>query len=163
MTLTVGSGPLAGRAQDRRNFTLQGPEHSLILEDYPQRLRAVIAGRVVLDSTRASILHETGHQIVPYVPVEDIDAALLRRSRTTTYCPFKGDAWYWSLRIDERVVEDALWAYEAPLDSAPWLAGLAALKWDVADEWFVEDEVAFGLENLAVPPAFETRSGTRAT
>ncbi len=40
--------------------------------------------------------------------------------------------------------EDAIWAYEKPLESAKWLAGLAALKWDLAEEWYVEDEVAFG-------------------
>ena len=144
MTLTVGSGPLAGGTPENSNFTMDGPKHRLILEDYPQRLRAVVGGRVVLDSTRVSILHETGHQIVPYVPIEDFDDAVLERSGTTTHCPFKGDASYWSLRIGERVVEDAVWAYETPLESAPWLAGLAALKWDVAEEWFVEDEVAFG-------------------
>ena len=144
MTLTVGSGPLSGRQQAKTNFRVDGPEHQLLFEDYPQRLRAVVGGRVVLDSTRASILHETGYQIVPYVPIDDLDAALLERSATSTHCPYKGDASYWSLRIGEQVVEDAVWAYEAPLESAQWLAGFAALKWDVAEEWFIEDEVAFG-------------------
>jgi uncharacterized protein (DUF427 family) len=144
MTLTVGSGPLAGRPQDKTNFTLDGPKHRLVLEPYPQRLRAVVAGRVVLDSAQAAILHETGHQIVPYAPIEDFDATVLERSDTRTHCPFKGDASYWSIRIGERVFEDAIWAYEKPLESAKWLAGLAALKWDLAEAWYVEDEVAFG-------------------
>ncbi|HWC27317.1 MAG TPA: DUF427 domain-containing protein [Solirubrobacteraceae bacterium] len=144
MTLTVGSGPLAGRPEGRRNFAIDAPAHRLLLEDYPHRLRAVVGGRVVLDSTRASVLHETGHQIVPYVPLEDFDRAVLRRSDTVTHCPFKGDASYWSLRVGGHELDDAVWAYEQPLASAAWLAGLAALRWDKADAWFVEDEVAFG-------------------
>ncbi len=113
MTLTVGSGSLAGRPQHQTNFTLDGPKHRLVLEPYPQRLRAVVAGRVVLDSARAAILHETGHQIVPYAPIEDFDATVLERSDTMTHCPFKGDASYWSIRIGEWLVEDAIWAYSA--------------------------------------------------
>ena len=143
MTITVGTGPLSRRAKGQANFTIDSPAHSLLLEDYPHRLRAVVAGRVVLDSLRARILHETGHQIVPYVPLEDFDEEVMRRGDTTTHCPFKGDASYWSVVVGERVVEDAVWAYEQPLDSAPWLAGLAALRWNLA-EWYVEDELAFG-------------------
>jgi uncharacterized protein (DUF427 family) len=144
MTITVGGAPLAGRPQGRTNFTLDSPEHRLLLEPYPHRLRAVVEDRVVLDSTSAAILHETGHQVVPYVPLEDFDQTLLERSDTTTHCPFKGDASYWSLRAGDRVVEDAVWAYEDPLESAAWLAGLASLRWGLADSWYIEDEVAFG-------------------
>lgn len=144
MTLTVGHAPLAAQPRGRTNFTLEAPEHRMVLEDYPHRLRAVVGDRVVLDSTRAQVLHETNHQIVPYVPLEDFDAATLRRSETTTHCPFKGEASYWSLDVGEHVVADAVWAYEEPIDAARWLAGLAALKWDLADTWYVEDEVAFG-------------------
>lgn len=144
MTLTVGPGPLADRATRSRNFTIEAPEHRLLLEDYAYRLRALVDGRVVLDSLRARILHETGHQIVPYVPLEDLDAELLERSEKRTHCPFKGDATYWSLRVGDRLVEDAVWAYEEPMPEAGWLAGLAALGWDRPDAWYVEDQVAFG-------------------
>lgn len=144
MTITVGGGPLARRPGGRTNFTIDAPEHKLLLEDYPHRLRALVADRIVLDSTRAALLHETGHMIVPYVPLEDFDAAVLRRSDSTTHCPFKGDASYWSLDLGDRVIDDAVWAYESPLPDAHWLAGLASLKWDLADSWHVEDDVAFG-------------------
>lgn len=144
MTLTVGSGPLARRPPDRRNFEIDAPAHRLLMEDYPHRLRAVVGGRLVLDSSRASVLHETGHQIVPYAPLEDFDESLLRRSETVTHCPFKGDASYWSLRVDGKGFDDAIWGYEQPVASAGWLAGLGALRWDAAETWFVEDEVAFG-------------------
>ena len=138
------AGPLSGASGGRRNFSLESPAHSLLLDDYPLRLRAVVAGRVVLDSTRASVLHETRHHIVPYVPLEDFDAELLPRSSTRTHCPYKGDASYWSVRVGDREIEDAVWAYEDPLEAASWLKGLAALRWDAADAWYVEGDRVLG-------------------
>jgi uncharacterized protein (DUF427 family) len=65
---------------------------------------------------------------------------VLSRTGTRTHCPFKGDASYWSATVGDRVVEDALWAYEEPLPDAPWLRGFGAFYWDRVDEWHVEDE-----------------------
>lgn len=143
MTLTVGHGPLAARPPAAANFKIEAPEHRLLLEDYPYRLRAVVAGEVVLDSRGAKILHETGHQIVPYVPLEDFAGALVRSDKRT-HCPFKGEASYWSIQVDGHVVADAVWAYEDPLPEAAWLRGLGSLGWDRADAWYVEEQVAFG-------------------
>jgi uncharacterized protein (DUF427 family) len=145
MSLTLGTGPLAGRPGGAFNFELDdAPRHRIFFEGFPRRLRAVVDGRVVLDSVRGRLLHETGLPAVPYVPLEDLDQTLLERSATTTHCPFKGDASYWSLRVGDRVVEDAVWAYEAPLPGAGWLAGHAALYWRKADAWYVEDGRVLG-------------------
>lgn len=144
MSLTKGTGPLAAKPQGEFNFAWNAPAHRIFFEAYPRRLRAVVGGRVVLDTTRAHLLHETGILPVPYVPIEDLDQSLLARTATSTHCPFKGDASYWSLRVGDQVLEDAVWGYEAPLEPAPWLKGYAALYWEKADEWFVEEERVFG-------------------
>ena len=140
----MGGGPLAGRTAAGTNYTLDAPKHRIWFEPYPRRLRAVVGDRVVLDTERAHLLHETGILPVAYAPLEDFDAALLERTQTSTHCPFKGDASYWTVRAGERVLEDAVWGYEQPLDRAPWLTGFAALYPDRADAWFVEDERVFG-------------------
>ena len=144
MSLTLGSGPLAGRPNGSINYAIESPAHRILLQDHPLRLRAMIGDRVVLDSTRVKLLHETGQSIRPYAPLEDFDSSALERTGTRTHCPFKGDASYWSVRVGGRVVEDAIWAYEDPLPAAPWLSGLAALDWAKADAWFVEGDRAFG-------------------
>jgi uncharacterized protein (DUF427 family) len=144
MSLTIGSGPLAGHPRGETNYSLDAPKHRIWFEPYPRRLRAVVGDRVVLDTERAHLLHETGILPVPYAPLEDFDTALLERTRRSTHCPFKGDASYWTLRVGDRVVEDAVWAYEQPLGAAPWLAGFAALYWRKADEWYVEDGRVLG-------------------
>jgi uncharacterized protein (DUF427 family) len=145
MSLSLGTGPLAGEPAGAFNFDLsEAPAHRIFFADYPRRLRAVIGDRVVLDTTRAKLLYETGIPPVPYVPLEDLDQALLERTDRSTHCPFKGDASYWTVRAGDRVEENAVWAYEDPLSDAGWLAGYAALYWRKADGWFVEEDPVVG-------------------
>jgi len=144
MSLTLGTGPLAGHPAGAFNFSLdEAPKHRIFFEDYPRRLRALITDRVVIDTMRAKLLHETGIPAVPYVPLADVDPALLVRTDRSTHCPFKGDASYWSLRVGDRTLENVVWGYEEPMDGAGWLKGYVALHWDRADAWFVEDERVF--------------------
>jgi uncharacterized protein (DUF427 family) len=139
MSLTQGSGPLGG-APAQRNYTIDAPAHRILFEPDPRRLRAFVGDTVVLDTVGAHLLHETGIRPVVYVPLADIDETLLERTATTSHCPFKGDASYWSLRVGDELREDAVWGYEEPLADAPWLRGFAALYWDRVDRWLVEDE-----------------------
>jgi uncharacterized protein (DUF427 family) len=144
MSLSLGTGPLAGKPGGDFNFSLsEAPAHRIFFADFPRRLRAVIGDHVVLDTTRAKLLYETGIHPVPYAPLEDFDAAVLERTDHGSHCPFKGDASYWTVRDGDRVEENAVWAYENPLPQASWLAGHAALYWDKVDTWFVEEEPVF--------------------
>src|SRR4051812_26090136 len=115
MTLSIGTGPLAGAPGGAFNFSFDdAPKHRIFYADYPRRLRAVIGGRVLFDTERAKLLYETGIAPVPYIPLEDFDAGLLERTGHSTHCPFKGDASYWTIHAGDRVEENAVWAYEAP-------------------------------------------------
>jgi uncharacterized protein (DUF427 family) len=144
MSLTLGTGPLAGSPGGAFNFAFDGaPKHRIFFADHPVRIRAVVAGRTILDTTRAKLLHESNIPPVTYVPLEDLDASLLSRTDSSTHCPFKGDASYWNVRVGDRAVEDAVWTYEQPIESAAWLAGYACLYWEKADAWFCEDERLF--------------------
>ena len=141
MSLTLGSGPLAGTPGGAFNFSLDGaPRHRIFFESFPRRLRGVIDGHVVVDTVGARLLHETAIPPVAYVPLQDVDASVLARTDRSTHCPFKGDASYWTVTVGDRVVPDALWAYEEPQPDAPWLRGFGAFYWDRVDEWYVEDE-----------------------
>jgi uncharacterized protein (DUF427 family) len=141
MSLTLGSGPLAGTPGGAFNFSLDGaPRHRIYFEPYPRRLRGVVGDHVVVDTLGARLLHETAIPPVAYVPLEDVDASVLARTDTRTHCPFKGDASYWSVTVGERIVPDALWAYEDPLSDSTWLRGFGAFYWDRLDAWYVEDE-----------------------
>ncbi len=139
MSLTMGRGPLAPEPA-RQNFAIDGPAHRIHFEPFEHRVRAELDGRVVLDTTRGALLHETAIKPVLYAPLEDYDPALLTRTDRSTHCPFKGDASYWNVGA----APNTLWAYERPLERAPWLAGYGALYFDRMDRWLDEDEEVVG-------------------
>lgn len=140
MTLTLSSGPLSGKAPDEVNYRLEGPDHRLLFEEFPRRVRAVLNGVIVLDSRRGKLLHETGHLPQLYVPQGDVRTELLERTDHHTHCPFKGDASYWSVGTGDRTAENAVWSYAEPFESAGWLRGYMAFYWDSMDAWFDEEE-----------------------
>jgi uncharacterized protein (DUF427 family) len=144
MSLTMGRGPLAHHRPGEVNYDLDGPKHLLFLHDFPRRVRAFVGDRAVLDSRRGRLLHESGMLPVLYVPEDDLDLEVLHASDTSTHCPFKGDASYWHVRVGDREVPDAVWAYPDPLPAARWLAGLRSLTWGAAERWYDEAEEVHG-------------------
>jgi uncharacterized protein (DUF427 family) len=143
MTLTLGHGPLSGDPPES-NYAIDGPQHRLLFQDFPRRIRARLGGETVLDTRRAKLLHETGLRPQLYVPEADVCSDLLAATDHTTHCPFKGDARYWTVHADGKAAENAVWSYPEPLDSAPWLRGHVALYWDRMDAWLDEDEEIVG-------------------
>src|SRR5215208_912816 len=144
MTLTIGTGPFGDQGEKTFNFEVRAPrDHVLFFEDSPRRVRVMFGGETVADSRRVKLMHEKGLLPVYYFPEEDVRMDLLEESNDTTYCPFKGDASYWSVQVGDTVAENAVWHYPEPIDSAPPLAGYLAFYWRMMDAWFEEDEEVF--------------------
>ena len=93
---------------------LPGPEHPITIAPNRKRVRVVLNGRVVADSTRALTLREASLRPVHYIPRADADMRYFVRSAHATHCPYKGDAAYYSLSVDGRTAENAAWTYETP-------------------------------------------------
>jgi len=144
MTLTVGTAPFSKEPAGQFNVEVDRSTATLLWDPVPHRVRALFAKETVVDSEGAVLLHETGRLPVYYFPQDDFRAELLQPSDKSTHCPHKGDARYWHVQVGERRAPDAVWAYPEPIERASFLAGYAALDWDSFDEWFVEDEQAFG-------------------
>lgn len=83
--------------------------HRIEIESSPARARILAGGEVIAETERALLLHETGHAVRAYIPREDVRAAV-EPSQRTSFCPFKGDASYWTVGG----VQDAAWSYEEP-------------------------------------------------
>jgi uncharacterized protein (DUF427 family) len=143
MSLTIGTGPFGQQPGGVVNAEPSGGRF-LFFEDSPRRVRATFGGETVVDSRGAKLLHEGTHLPAYYFPEEDVRMDLLEPTDHSTHCPYKGDASYWSLRLDGRTVENAAWTYREPLEGAPPLSGYVAFYWDKLDEWFEEDEQVFG-------------------
>jgi uncharacterized protein (DUF427 family) len=144
MTLTRLPGPLAGKADQLANYRLDGPAHQLLMHPFPRRVRAEFAGETVLDTRDGVLLHETGLLPQLYVPEADLRADLTEKSELHTYCPFKGEASYYSVRVGDKLERDAVWYYPKPIETAPWLKGYVALYWTRMDRWLDEDDEVLG-------------------
>jgi uncharacterized protein (DUF427 family) len=83
----------------------------------PKRVIVRLGGAVITDSTRALVMGAPGSPDVQYIPREDVDMSRLERTAHATYCPYKGDASYWSIRNGPRLVENAVWSYESPYEA----------------------------------------------
>jgi uncharacterized protein (DUF427 family) len=146
MSLTLGSiAPLGRPTGGRLNIEVPAsPAHLLYLHAVPARIRGVVDGVTVADTTAAQMLHET--RLLPrwYLPVADVRTDLLEPSDTKTHCPFKGDARYWDLRVGDNVIRDAFWEYPDPLAGALDLTGLLSPYLDRWGTWLEEDEELFG-------------------
>lgn len=75
------------------------------------------------ESGQALVLTEASYPPVYYLPPEHVDFAALERSSHRTRCPYKGEASYYSIRVEDRVAADAVWCYEHPLDAVSGIAG----------------------------------------
>jgi uncharacterized protein (DUF427 family) len=144
MTLTLAGGPLASQPPKTVNYRIDGPAHRLFWHEFPRRVRARFAGQTVLDSRNAKLLHESNLLPQLYVPRVDVREDLLEASSHQTHCPFKGDASYQSVRVGDRLAENAVWSYPTPREDAAWLADHVSVYWGSMDAWFDEDEEVFG-------------------
>ena len=114
--------------------------HRLTWEPEARRVRVEFNGETVVDTERAHVLREGKLPPVYYVPLEDVRSELLEKTDHSTTCPFKGDASYWSIVAGDKRAENALWAYEAPIENAPFLKGYGAFYVDRVDEFVVDGE-----------------------
>ena len=110
------------------------PDYRIDLDPSEQRIRVTFEGEVVADSERALVVRETRHAEVLYFPRDDVRFDHLERSEHETFCPFKGDASYWSLRVGDRLEENAVWSYEDPFDQVAGLKDFVAFYADRV-EW----------------------------
>jgi len=77
------------------------------------RVRVTVKGEVIADTRDALALKEGDYPVVYYVPRKDVKMDRLERTELGTYCPFKGQASYFSVKGGP---ENAVWTYENPYD-----------------------------------------------
>lgn len=92
----------------------RNPYHRVDCVRTSRRLRVVVDGVVLVDTTETVGVYETALEPKLYVRLDQVRRDLLIPSPTTTYCPYKGTASYWSV-VGDAAVEDVAWSYEDPL------------------------------------------------
>lgn len=115
----------------------RSPYHRVDCLRTDRRLRVRVGGEVLVDTTRTVVLYETGIDPRLYVDPGLVRTDLLVRSRTTTYCPYKGTATYWSAAVGDTLVDDLAWSYEDPFPESLPVKGMLsfyAARADVLQE-----------------------------
>ena len=84
------------------------------LELSPKNIEIICAGIKIADSSRAFRVLETSHPPVYYIPLSDVKRSVLELAEGTSYCEWKGEARYYSLRIGGHFVPEAAWYYPEP-------------------------------------------------
>jgi uncharacterized protein (DUF427 family) len=97
------------------------PGYRVDLEPEPERVRVRLGGEVLADSNSALLVKETKHEPVLYLPRDDVRLDLFEPTEHTTFCPFKGEASYWTLRLETRIEENVVWSYEDPFEEVSGL------------------------------------------
>ena len=93
---------------------IPGPDDPITIAPAPGRVVVRLGGKVIADTKRALNLREASYPGVKYIPRQDVDMSLLERTDHATYCPYKGDASYFSLPIGGERSRNAVWSYEQP-------------------------------------------------
>lgn len=96
---------------------IPGPDHPITIEPSTVRVKVTAGDQIIADTANALVLREANYPAVLYIPREDANLALLSRTDHMTYCPYKGDASYFSLPAGVDKAENAIWTYEAPYDA----------------------------------------------
>lgn len=111
-----------------------GPDHPITVERNASRVVVTVAGTKIADTQDALVLREANYPAVQYVPRKDVDMSVLSRTDHATYCPYKGDAAYFSVNAGDVSLPNSVWTYEQPYEA-------------VSD---IKDHVAFYTDRIEV-------------
>ncbi|MBJ9989273.1 MULTISPECIES: DUF427 domain-containing protein [Paenibacillus] len=120
-----------------------GTVKNIKIDVNPRRVHVKFGGETIADSKRVLTLHERGHLPVYYFPLEDVRTDLLVPTEHSTYCPLKGEASYWTIQVNGRISENAVWGYPNAIAPSEAIQGYVSFYWDKVDGWYEEEEEIF--------------------
>src|SRR5215469_12999877 len=108
--------------------------HPITIRPTAGRVTVRIGGVKVAETASALSLAESSYPVVQYIPIEDVDQSLLSRTATESYCPFKGEASYYTVTTPDGSAEaDIIWTYDQPYEAVKEIAGHVAFYANRAD------------------------------
>jgi uncharacterized protein (DUF427 family) len=101
-------------------------DHPITIEASKARVRVTFNGKTLAESARPLLLREHNHAPVYYLPRADVRMDLLKPTAHHTICPYKGEASYWSIEVDGKSADNAVWSYEQPIGEVSEIASYLA-------------------------------------
>ena len=106
-----------------KTMKLPGPDHAITVELSHSRVVVCVAKIEIANSGNALLLREASYPPVLYIPRKDADMSRLERSQHSTYCPYKGDCFYYSIPLGGPKSVNAVWTYERPYAAVAEIRG----------------------------------------
>jgi uncharacterized protein (DUF427 family) len=100
------------------------PYHRVDVVASSRHVRVVVDGTTVAETSRPHLLFETTLPTRYYLPAEDVNMALLTPTSAHTLCPYKGQASYWSVKLNGQTHCNLVWGYPDPIPECPKIKGL---------------------------------------
>jgi uncharacterized protein (DUF427 family) len=110
------------------------PDHTITIAKNPHRVRVVLGGFIIAETTEALTLQEASLPPVLYIPRKDVRMDQMDSTDHRTHCPYKGDASYFTATAGGLVRENAAWSYETPNPAVSAIAGHMAFYRSKVDD-----------------------------
>lgn len=110
------------------------------LEPSAKHIQIIFNGVVIADSRRAYRVLETSHPPVYYIPPEDIDMRYLEKGNGRSFCEWKGEAGYYSVRVNGKEARNAGWYYAKPTPAFAAIQNHVAFYAEPMDACLVDGE-----------------------
>jgi uncharacterized protein (DUF427 family) len=117
-----------------RPVKIPGPNHPISIEPNPSRVVVKVGGKIIADTSSALTLREASYPPAQYIPRRDVDMTALTRTEHTSYCPYKGDASYYSIPAGGDRSSNAVRTYETPFGAMAQIKDYLAFYPDRVDE-----------------------------
>jgi uncharacterized protein (DUF427 family) len=105
---------------------IPGPDHPITVTPSGDHVVVRSGGATIADSRSTLVLREASYPPVRYIPLADLDRSQLAASELTTYCPYKGEASYYSITPGAERGTDAVWFYDDPYPAVAEIKGHVA-------------------------------------
>jgi uncharacterized protein (DUF427 family) len=123
---------------------MPGPgEYWAAAEVSPRRVRVMLGGITIADSTRTMVFRERDKLPVYYFPRDAVRLDLFTPTTHQVIDPQKGTASFWTIRAGDRIAENGAWAYPDGMPQWPEMGQHVAFEWGKMDAWYEEDEEVF--------------------
>jgi uncharacterized protein (DUF427 family) len=117
-----------------RTMKIPDASHPITISPTGAHVTVHVDGVKVAETDRALSLAESTYPVAQYIPIADVDQNLIEPTQTESYCPFKGEASYYSVRTTDGHTEtDLIWTYEHPYEAVAEIAGHVAFYPDRAE------------------------------
>lgn len=110
------------------------------LEDTAKHIQIIFNGIAIADTRRAKRVLETSHPPVYYIPPEDIQMEYLIEAPGSSFCEWKGQARYYTVKVGDRQIEQVAWYYPQPVPEFASIQNYVAFYANRMDACYVDGE-----------------------